>query len=64
MEPAVRSATVVARVGMLLYGNQGTTLHKVDHFRPLQQAVIMANFALTLAERVRALAPLCFDRAF
>jgi len=64
IEPTLRSATVVAREGTLLYGIKSTTLQKVYHFWPQQQAVIMANFALTLAERVRTLDPLYFDRAF
>jgi CRP-like cAMP-binding protein len=64
IEPTVRSATVVAREGTLLYGIKNTTLNKVYHFWPQQQAVIMANFALTLAERVRGVDPLFVDRAF
>lgn len=64
IEPTVRSATVVAREGTLLYGIKSTTLNKVYHFWPQQQAVIMANLALTLAERVHKLDPLYFDRAF
>jgi CRP-like cAMP-binding protein len=64
IEPTVRSASVVAREGTLLYGLKSTTLNKIYHFWPQQQAVIMANLALTLAARLEQRDSLYFDRAF
>lgn len=64
IEPTVRSATVVAREGALLYGIRSAMLNKVYQFWPQQQAVIMANLTRTLAERVQRLDPRYFDRAF
>lgn len=64
IEPTVRSATVVARGVTLLYALPSATLNKLYHFYPQQQAIIMANLARTLADRIQALDPRFYDHAF
>lgn len=53
----------VAREVRLLDDLKNLTPNKANHFRPHQHAVIIANFVLTLDERVRALDLLLVDRA-
>jgi len=64
IEPMMRSATVVARGSAMLYSLRSTTFNKVYAVFPHYQAVIMANLARTLADRVQKIDRLYYDRAY